>query len=182
MKNFIITLIFFTAFFSYGQTASEKEILNYLNHVRTNPKSFLNNIAIPFIKEKELTRNRYAKSLIKDLETINPLDSLKFESSLQKMAEDFAEEAGKKGWTSHMRVEKRFKKYANHVDIKSENLQFGFDKPLDIVMDLLIDTDIPDLGHRKNILDADFTIIGVATSTHKDYEFITVMNFGGFNK
>lgn len=182
MKNFVVFISLLLTVLSFGQTASEKQILDYINHVRTSPKSFLNEVAIPYIEENNLSRNSYAKSLIRDLKKIDSKDSLHFDSSLQKMAKDFAQEAGRKGWTGHVRVDKRFEKYAEHVDITAENLQFGYNEARDIVMDLLIDIDIPNLGHRKNILDSDFSIVGIATDTHRDYDYITVMNFGGFEK
>jgi uncharacterized protein YkwD len=153
-----------------------------MNQVRTNPKLFLKEVALPYIKKNDLSRNRYAKSLIRELERRDSIPPLKFNNSLQKLSDDFAEEAGRKGWVGHRRVNQRFEKYANHIDLTAENLQYGFDDPLDIVMDLLIDIDISNLGHRKNILNPNFSIIGVSINKHKSYEFITVMSFGGFEK
>lgn len=166
----------------FSQTTSEKEVLSYINQVRTNPKLFLKNVAEPYIDNNDLSRNRYARSLIRDLEKLDSIRPLVFEESLQEMSVDFAKEAGRKGWVGHRRVSQRFEEYADHIDITAENLQYGFDKPLDIVMDLLIDTDVPNLGHRKNILDPNFSIIGISIEKHKSYEFITVISFGGFEE
>lgn len=167
---------------SFSQTNSEKKVLDYINQVRTNPQLFLKEVALPYIKNNDYSKNRYAKSLIRELEKLDSMRPLAFDNSLQEMSVDFAQEAGKKGWVGHRRVSQRFEKYADHVEITAENLQYGFDDPLDIVMDLLIDVDIPDLGHRKNILDPNFSIIGVSIEEHKSYEFITVMTFGGFEE
>lgn len=182
MRVLFIFFCFTFAQASFGQTSSEKKVLNYINQVRTNPQLFLKEVALPYIKENNFSRNRYAKSLIRELEKLDSMQPLTFESSLQEMAVDFAQEAGKKGWVGHRKVSQRFEEFANHVEITAENLQYGFDNPLDIVMDLLIDIDVPNLGHRKNILDPKFSIIGVSIEKHKSYEFITVMAFGGFEE
>lgn len=180
MRTLFIILFFCTNIFCFSQTDSEKKVVELMNQVRTNPQLFLKEVALPYIEENDFSRNRYAKSLIRELDKLDSMQPLAFDSSLQKMSEDFAEEAGKKGWIGHRRTDQRFEKYANHVDITAENLQYGFDDPLDIVMDLLIDVDIPNLGHRKNILDPSFSIVGIAINTHKNYEFMTVMSLGGF--
>lgn len=182
MKSLSFFLFLSLNLICFGQTESEKKVVELINQVRTNPQLFLNEVALPYIKENDLSRNRYAKSLIRELERLDSMKPLAFDSSLQKMSVDFAEEAGKKGWVGHRRTEKRFEEYASEVEITAENLQYGYDKPLDIVMDLLIDIDIPNLGHRKNILDPLFSIIGVAINNHKNYEYLTVMSFGGFKE
>ena len=182
MKNILVVLFICLNLICFGQTESEKKVVELINQARTNPQLFLNEVALPYIKKKDLSRNRYAKSLIHELERLDSMKPLTFDSSLQKMSEDFAEEAGKKGWVGHKRTEKRFEEYASEVEITAENLQYGYDEPLDIVMDLLIDIDIPNLGHRKNILAPIFSIIGVAINNHKDYEYLTVMSFGGFEE
>jgi len=182
MRNIFILLCILISQASLGQTSSEKKVLDYINQIRTNPQLFLKDVALPYIKNNDFSRNRYAKSLIRELEKLDSMQPLEFENSLQEMSVDFAKEAGKKGWVGHRRVSQRFDKYADHVEITAENLQYGFDDPLDIVMDLLIDFDIPNLGHRKNILDPNFSIIGVSIEKHKSYEFITVMTFGGFEE
>ncbi|MDX1652117.1 MAG: CAP domain-containing protein [Brumimicrobium sp.] len=182
LKVFLFSFIFLVSPFGFSQGETEKKVLNYINQVRTNPQKFLEEIAKPYIKEKELDNNRYARSLIRELTKLTPRDSLSFDPKLQLMAEKFREEAGRKGILDHVRIKQRFDQYAPHVEITGENLQFGFDQALDIVMDLLIDEDIPDAGHRRNILDSDFSVIGIAVGTHKTYDFMTVMEFGGFSE
>lgn len=182
MKSLFIIAFLFLNIFCFSQTDSEKKVVDLINQVRTNPQLFLKEVALPYIKENDYSRNRYAKSLIRELERLDSMQPLAFNNSLQEMSEDFAEEAGKKGWVGHRKVDQRFEKYASEVEVTAENLQYGFDNPLDIVMDLLIDVDIPNLGHRKNILDPKFSIVGIAINKHKDYEFMTVMSFGGFEE
>jgi uncharacterized protein YkwD len=59
-----------------------------------------------------------------------------------------------------------------------ENIYYGPYTPLEIVIQLLIDDGIEDLGHRKNLLSPKFNSIGVAIKPHKTYEYNCVMGFG----
>jgi uncharacterized protein YkwD len=167
---------------SFSQEEIHHEIIQLVNFVRQEPQRFLEEIALPYIEENALENNSYAKSLIRALPSQLVLPVLNKNENLTKMAVDYALEAGKRGWTDHIRTEARFKKYAPKINITGENLQFGSMSALEVVMDLLIDQDVRNLGHRKNILDIDFTEIGVAFDKHKTYEKIGVMVFGGFDK
>jgi hypothetical protein len=46
------------------------------------------------------------------------------------------------------------------------------------LMNLLIDEDIPDVGHRKNILDGRMNSVGNSTQPHRNYKFTNVQVFG----
>jgi uncharacterized protein YkwD len=96
------------------------------------------------------------------------------------MARRFAIQSGKKGVYGHTRYNQRYNSYGSHLNYDGENIQYGLQKPLDIVMDLLIDEGIASLGHRKNILSSEFSVIGIGFAKHKRINYNTVMAFGGF--
>lgn len=181
--KFLMSLFSFLAIntISMSQEEIQQEIIQLVNFVRQEPQQFLDEIALPYIKENALETSSYSKSLIRTLRTQRALPALRKNENLTKMAVDYALEAGKRGWTDHIRTEARFKKYAPEMNVTGENLQFGSMSAVEVVMDLLIDQDIQHLGHRENILDIDFTQIGVAYDRHKTYETIGVMVFGGFD-
>lgn len=56
---------------------------------------------------------------------------------------------------------------------------YGSDDPTDIVAQLLIDDGVPSRGHRKNILNKEFKIVGVAFGPHTKFKNMTVQNFAG---
>lgn len=183
IMKFLLSLYSFLTLcsISLSQADIHQEIIQLVNYVRQEPKLFLEEIALPYIQENALENSSYSKSLIRTLRSQRALPALNKNENLTKMAVDYALEAGKRGWTDHIRTEARFKKYAPEIDITGENLQFGSMNAVVVVMDLLIDQDVRNLGHRKNILDPDFTEIGVAFGMHKTYETIGVMVFGGFD-
>ena len=59
-----------------------------------------------------------------------------------------------------------------------ENCSYGYDQAIDIVLTLMIDEGIKDVGHRKNILSEDFNSVGVAIRPHKNYRINCVIDFG----
>ena len=172
---FTTLLVLFSQVF-YAQM--DKEVLDLVNEARTNPKKFLAERVEPYLKDNELENIREAKSLVKTLQRINAVPPLVFKENLGQMAQDFAEEAGKKGWEDHVRTAQRFQKYAPEMSYSGENIQFTFDDALSIVIDLMIDEGVPGYGHRKNILDPNFSYFGFGIAPHKNYDFISVMTFG----
>jgi uncharacterized protein YkwD len=61
----------------------------------------------------------------------------------------------------------------------AENCDYGNNKAFDIVMSLLIDEDVPSLGHRENILDPEYKYVGTSIQPHKRYDWNCVIDFGG---
>ncbi len=182
MSKLLILLFILFGASSFSQDASkhELEILSIINQARTDPQSFLQKIALPYIESNNLKSNSYAQSLIRDLKKQEPVAIISIDSSLQEMAKKFAIHSGKKGVFGHARYNQRYNTYGSHLNYDGENIQYGLEQPLDIVMDLLIDEGIASLGHRKNILSSDFSVIGIGFAKHKRINYNTVMAFGGF--
>lgn len=165
---------------SQQPTAQEKEILEVINQMRKDPQGFLEREVKPYIDNHELKNNRYARSLIREMSNLDPLPTFSIDSSLQEMAKTFAIKSGKRGWFGHRNYDQRFDESASHLAHDAENIQYGLKDPVEIVIDLLIDIDVPSLGHRKNLLDPKYTVLGIGFEEHKTYGYLTVMAFGGF--
>lgn len=163
----------------YAQTQDEREVYYLVNYCRTNPKDFLEKVVLPYIEVKELKNVSEAKSLIRALNKQKPLNALEFSEDLYKIASEYAKEMGNKGFTGHRSYTSRFKKNEVKYAYTGENCSYGYNNPLDIVMQLLIDQGVSDLGHRKNILSSNFTKIGISIHPHKKNQWTCVMDFGG---
>lgn len=158
------------------------EVLALLNEVRTQPQLFLDNRLTPYLEQNGLQENAYAKSLVEDLKTRKPADSLKLSPALNAVAKLHAVDMGTKNKVGHnssdgTTFDKRLRLRAKAKGAVAENCDYGNAKPLDIVMSLLIDDGIENLGHRKNILEPRLRFVGIAIEPHKKYGMNCVMDF-----
>ncbi len=154
----------------------EKKLIFLANLARIDGELFANTILDNYLEGKK--SSRYTKSLYRDLKKISNLPLFMPEHDLFKIAEEHAVTAGKKGTTGHQRFEKRYGPLLGKYNEVAENIAYGYDSALDILIQLLIDEDIPDLGHRHNLLSPNFNAIGVAIKSHKKYRHNCVMSFG----
>lgn len=155
---------------------AEKEIIWILNLIRQNPKlaseSILLNPKSPFYVQTS-KRNHYFKSLLSTLNSMTPNTNPLFaDSSAYVSALCHALTSGKTGYIGHERKHNDCEK-----DFYGECCDYGNDDPMEIVMSLLLDYDVPSLGHRKICLSSEYTHIGASIQPHKTYDYNAVLDF-----
>lgn len=176
-------LLFFFLIPCVGKAQSaEPAVLSLLNHVRTRPQQFLKEQVEPYLDKNQLTRNSYAKSLVKELKATKKMQALQLSKPLTEVARIHAMDMGKKGLTGHdssngTPFHERVRKHSKAKGMIAENCSYGYDQALDIVMSLLIDDGIKSLGHRKNILEPKYKWVGIAIEPHQTYQINCVMDF-----
>lgn len=159
-------------------TEEEKKVIFLCNLARINGKLFKESFLAKYIADNEIPEDSYILSLKKTLNKTKKLRCMMPAEDLSDIAKKYAIEAGEKGWEGHRNYTARFRVVKDKYSSTGENCAYGYDDATDIVITLLVDKDIPDLGHRKNILNKDFSNIGVSIQPHKDYEVNCVMDFG----
>ena len=155
----------------------EKDIIWYANLVRINPKLFTETVLEEYVVANDLHKSKYVKSLRRTLKYQKELSIFQPNKKLYDLALAHAKWSGNKGSIGHQKFNQRSDK--SGFDFFKENCQYGYNNALDIFMDLLIDIDISDLGHRENFLSSDVQYIGVSMHVHKKYDFNCVIDFGG---
>lgn len=161
-----------------------RSFIYWSNYARLYPKSFRDEALIPFIKLQPNLKGKYANSLIKDLGKIDPLPFLEPEAKLTKAAELHAEDiAQNNGRVSHQSSDgssfsDRMKK-VGYKACSGENISLGKDTDgLSSLLLLYLDINLPDLGHRKNLFNANYTKMGVSVKQLPNNQLLIVQELG----
>lgn len=151
----------------------EKEAIKYINLCRLYPAEFAekelkNYTGIPGLRDKNFAK--YKASLMRDLKKRKPCATLELEEDLYDDAECYAEEIGTKKRRPHQRIDCKKKNYA-------ECLYYGNGEGKHIAMQWLIDSGIPNLGHRKICLNPAYSLTGIKVGPHYEYRNCAVGEF-----
>lgn len=152
--------------------AIEKEAVIVLNLARLYPKKFVRVEVEPFNGTPKygdyIKGSRYKTSLVRTLNKMKPASALNPDAKMTKNAKCFAVESGKRGYSGHKRKSCAKENYA-------ECCSYGMETGKEIILQLLIDHDVPSLGHRKICLDKNYTLIGIGEAKHKTYDTCCVL-------
>jgi len=175
----------------------EKTVVNEMNLARTSPKEYLSLLEQfrKFYDGKLLKlpgqtpiQTREGTSAvaeaIRSLRSQTPVSPLSPSKGMSLGAKDHITDLRASGASQHKGSDgsqtwDRVNRYGTWRKIIGENISFGHNKARNIVMTLIIDDGVPNRGHRKNILNADFRVVGVACGDHPAYRTICVITFAG---
>ena len=156
-------------------SSEEKNVIKLINLARMYPKQFAKNYVAKYDEKKtgyayDASYTKDKNSLISELNAMKPLKPLVFDSAMFELAKCWSAESGKSGEIGH-----------NRKNCKSgysgECCSYGFSGALDIVMQLMIDYNVPGYGHRKIILTPYYSKIGIKNGSHKTYTYHSVIDF-----
>lgn len=164
--------------------AEEKSIVYYTNLVRTNPPLFAHTFLMAYLESNNMKKDAEIKGLIKDLESRNKLEILIPDQRLYETASMHAQDMGYSGRTGHISsngetFKDRMKSMSNEYSGVNENCHYGSMNGEEIFFDLLIDRNVPNCGHRRNILDPEMKYIGVSIQKHTRFAYNCVEDFAG---
>ena len=158
-------------------TRPEKEVIYILNLIRVYPALFAKTVLKKYPAESGndyLSDDvYYFKSLMDTLLALKPKRILYPDNDCFISAKAHAYQCGITGYVGHDR-KSRDSKLKKHYF--GECCEYGHTDPLDIVLSLLIDKEIPSLGHRVICL-SDYAKLGVSLQPHKKYSINTVLDF-----
>ncbi len=153
----------------------EKNVIYILNLARTNPKLFCKSVVKQYPEysnNQDIRATTYYTSLVTTMNGMKPVNLLQPDHKCYNSAQCHAYSSGINAYTGHERKGTCLaKEYYN-----GECCDYGNDKAIDIVMSLLIDEDVPSLGHRE-ICFSDYNTIGVSIQPHKTWVSDAVLDF-----
>ena len=180
-----------------NRIALDKEILKELNLARQHPKKYATFIEQErpyyvgkFIKrpgEITIITNEGVSAVdeaIRFLKKVNPVAPLNYSAGMSRAAMDHVQDQGRKGTFGHRGSDgsqpaDRVSRYGKWLETVGENISYGRDVARDIVIGLIVDDGVPSRGHRNNIFNPQFRIVGIACGAHKTFGTMCVMNFAG---
>lgn len=177
----------------------EKEVVYEINLFRSNPSAYATNFIAPLAKHYNNGLLNYPgesisirtsegvnalHECVRELKKASPIGILQPNEALSKAARDHQKDQKKTGRTGHTGsdrsdVKKRIERYGTWQHTIAENIAYGNSSARQIVIFLLIDDGVKSRGHRKNLLNDNFKLLGVAFGNHPKYRTMCVMDFAG---
>lgn len=182
--------------------ALEKNIILHLNMARTDPGRYSQEFISPrsaFYNNKMYLEPGGPENFIglKTQEGLNAvyeateimnrtqaLEPLKANKKLTLAAQYHATDQSKYDGIGHLShngstLKNRVERYGKWQHTIGENIIYGAKSAREVVVQLLIDDGVKSRGHRTNILNNDYKVVGVACDKHPSYGSICVMDFAG---
>jgi uncharacterized protein YkwD len=66
-----------------------------------------------------------------------------------------------------------------YAGLEAESISYGQRNPRDVVRQLIVDSGVPDRGHRKDLLSSSFQVAGVGCGRHARYGSMCVIDLAG---
>lgn len=157
---------------------SSNDVVFYTNLARMDGALFVSTILKPYCKfYGDTAYTPYLQSLIVHLSRLKKSPPLRHRLWLSIMAKIHARKSGIRGYAGHHNLNRRLWINGKLRKGYGENCSYGEGDPLGVVVQLLIDEDVPSLGHRFNITSTEFKRIGVSFAKHRKYGINCVQEF-----
>lgn len=165
-----------------------QEIMVSLNTLRTNPSSFIPKLRAYRDYMRSRTKNLSAldaaiTEATARLSSVKALPAINTNGGLLLAAQDHAADITKNAVMGHTGSNtstpvQRVKKHSP-ITMIGEVVTYGFPTADLILASFIVDQDTPDRGHRENLLNAKYTMAGVAIGAHAKYGTACVIVLGG---
>jgi hypothetical protein len=161
----------------------EAAVLDEVNFARTQPAEYarvLRQRAPEMIGEDP----RDVAEAVAFLSRQKPLPPLAADGKLARAAGAHATAQGRAGQVGHTSPDglgfiQRMEINGIRAGAVAENISYGYDSPRAVVRQLIVDTGVPDRGHRKNLFGPAYEAAGVSCAPHKQWGAMCVIDFAG---
>jgi uncharacterized protein YkwD len=178
----------------------EQEVFAELNAARTNPQAYAANVSrlLAYFDGTVLqmpggtnVRTYEGPAAVREAVAVlnrqPKVPRLTLAAGLSSAARDLVVDQTRTGSLGHESSDgaspgMRINRYGSWQTTYSENIAYGtFSSGRDVVVNLIVDDNVPNRGHRRNIFDPNVAVVGVACGRHPRYGSACVMDqAGGF--
>ena len=122
------------------------------------------------------------KEAISFLNSLSPLSPLEWDENLAQSALEHVTDIGPKGLLLYQssdgtEPEERISKYGSYSESLGENIDFGPNDAIGVIISLTLDDGEEQRPHRENLFKSDFKKVGIACGPHKSEFQMCVMDF-----
>jgi Cysteine-rich secretory protein family len=163
-------------------SSTEQNFYYWVNYSRANPRRFLDSVVIPITEVYPQLKGEYFESLRSELMAVDSLPMLVLNGGLIRLAKNHAiditshDTKPSHNSTNGDTFSDRFRK-EKFQKCGAENLSFGEGEPLFLLTLLYLDIDVPGLGHRKTLLNAQYRETGIGAKNFKNGSIFLVEDF-----
>jgi hypothetical protein len=173
-----------------------RNIFNLINKFRSNPRELARHLER---LKKYLDKNTNILSepdkiqiqmvegenvfneAIQYLKSLSPLPPFEWDDCLAQSAQEHVDDIGPKGLLLYQssdgtEPEDRISKYGNYVDSLGENIDFGPNDEIGVIVSLTLDDGEEERPHRDNLFKNDYKKIGIACGPHQSEFQMCVMD------
>ena len=169
----------------------EARVLAEVNYARTHPADYA----------RELRKRAYVGGVVGSSEIGNedvdalqdaieflmqrpPLPPLKPSEALAQAAHAHASAQGRTYQVGHtspggQTLGQRLQAHGVWAGLAAEDISYGYQDPREVVRQLIIDSGVPNRGHRDNIFGAHYQAAGVSCAPHRQWGSMCVIDFAG---
>jgi len=176
----------------------ERGLLVQLNAARTDPTGYARQLEsrLPYFRGALFQRptDRIARETregaaavreaVSALRATPPRPALRRSEGMSRAAADHVRDQGPRGAVGHdgrdgSTTGSRVNRYGTWGVRLTESISYGPATAHDVIADLLIDDGVPNRGHRRNLLDPDVRVAGVACGAHGRFGVMCVIDLAG---
>jgi hypothetical protein len=163
----------------------EDEVLTELNYARANPRSYareLRRYDAAYERDRGWDDPEAVEDAVDFLMRQRPLAPLRRDRGLEAAAALHADAQGPRGGVGHGAsgsLSRRLQSQGVYAGLAAEAISYGQPTPRDVVRQLIIDSGVPNRGHRRDIFNGAYEFAGVACGRHARYSAMCVINFTG---
>lgn len=165
--------------------AFDEEVLAVINYARTKPQAFARSL-----REAEVDRTWAGDEpgaldeAVAFLARQPPLPPLRWDDRLGSAARGHADAQGLSGQVGHRgpagdTFPQRLQRVGFYAGVTAEGISYGQMSAEDVVRQLIVDSGVPNRGHRRDIFGASYQAAGVGCGGHSRYGAMCVIQYAG---
>lgn len=164
----------------------EEEVLAVINYARTEPQAFAQTL-----RDADLQHATWAgdepgavDDAVAFLMRQPPLAPLRWDDRLGSAARGHADAQGATEQVGHAgpggdTFSQRLQRVGLYAGLTAESISYGQMSAEDVVRQLIVDSDVPNRGHRRDVFGGNYQAVGVGCADHARYGAMCVIEYAG---